>query len=922
MNYAQIQALVTGSFINLPTPEQTVDTHGYDVGGGMSGKRYRMPVLTDWDLIVPGIADGSRGFKRKKRKTKYESGLEQMQHDLVENPHIRKKRALDKAIVSDRKRARRETGSRDDPIDLSGHTMDVSGAPQWDDYDHAVKRENLMKREGGVKRDADDVESKHIGDDSKKYNLSSTIDHLGQVLPPLDISMPDLEPTMPPLEIDMPSPTGTVERELVHEVPEPQMPVPVPQELDIDMPALEPTMPSLEVDMPPETIGTVPEPQMPGDKGAPIDLTQDAPMQGPAREDIDMPDLEPTMPPLEVDMPPETIGTIPEPQMPGDKDAPIDLTQDEPMQVPVPQPGIKRTDDDVIAPADVPARIQDTSPPPTMPTMPALQPVVASTIGTVPGPQYNIPSPTAASRLSTLAATNRAATNNARWASYRARYNLGGPGGTTVPIAPTGTTGPAGMPALQPVVATAPTGTTGPAGMPALQPVVASTIGTAPGPQYNIPSPTAASRLATLAATNRAAADNARWARYNLVGPGPGTTAPTATAAPTVTIAPPAMRRKSTRWHRRRDMARLALKLGRWPTAADLAKHLPTLGLPLPASPMKPGSPMVGIVSPKKPIVIPPPPPPPPGPYDSDEKMPDRKIKLTDFKPHGDPPPGGPSGPYDGDEKMPDLTQLPAFKFVATAPGGEPPPGPPVGAIVDDDDDGKKRSSLFDNEDPKRQQLDEDETIDDWKTLFDPIPYMPAPKKDDPDPKPTPDPEPEPSDPDPKPKKRRRRRRGDVNIRFAGGPSGAGQGQQSAVNPVSQVHPSQQVSVSAPRGGGGGGGPGPVAGLTALMKRIDDLLKEKAEAKTKTKRKKALSVAKKTYTKYRKQQIANLKASHKDFKKKELAKIRKMPLKQRAALRKQLKERLKKQSDSLKSSLPSKIDESSLRQLSKTTRKV
>jgi len=139
---------------------------------------------------------------------------------------------------------------------------------------------------------------------------------------------------------------------------------------------------------------------------------------------------------------------------------------------------------------------------------------------------------------------------------------------------------------------------------------------------------------------------------------------------------------------------------------------------------------------------------------------------------------------------------------------------------------------------------------------------------------------------------------------------------QAAVNPVSQVHPSQQVSVSAPRGSSSGAMPAP--GLQALLKKIDDLLKDKAKATTKAKGKKSMTTAKKTYKLYRKKQMSDMKAKHKAYKKAELAKIRKMPMKQRAQLRKQLKDRLKTHEAALKQKLPTKVDESTLRGLIKT----
>jgi len=69
----------------------------------------------------------------------------------------------------------------------------------------------------------------------------------------------------------------------------------------------------------------------------------------------------------------------------------------------------------------------------------------------------------------------------------------------------------------------------------------------------------------------------------------------------------------------------------------------------------------------------------------------------------------------------------------------------------------------------------------------------------------------------------------------------------------------------------------------------------------------AYTAAKKEYRTYRKNQIATMNKQNKEIKKRELAKIRRMPAGVRAKMRKQLAEKLKERSDNIKKRLPSKI---------------
>ena len=134
-------------------------------------------------------------------------------------------------------------------------------------------------------------------------------------------------------------------------------------------------------------------------------------------------------------------------------------------------------------------------------------------------------------------------------------------------------------------------------------------------------------------------------------------------------------------------------------------------------------------------------------------------------------------------------------------------------------------------------------------------------------PKPAPKPAPTPPEP-PKAKKAKpaspKRRK---QVRFE--PS-RGRGTDMKVAPTQQVTvtPTQQSSA---------------AGMGNLSAKIDELLRRSKESKRKGKAKSALSGAKKQYREYRKKALANVKNENKDIKKREAAKINKLPKAQRAA---------------------------------------
>ena len=104
MNLLKLQALLSGSFINATQQPATTSVQGFpvpgqeplDYGGGFSSARVRKrPSHTSVRYIHPGFSDGTRAFKRHKKKSKYEKELEKRQHDLDVDPHIERKRRLD-----------------------------------------------------------------------------------------------------------------------------------------------------------------------------------------------------------------------------------------------------------------------------------------------------------------------------------------------------------------------------------------------------------------------------------------------------------------------------------------------------------------------------------------------------------------------------------------------------------------------------------------------------------------------------------------------------------------------------------------------------------------------------------------------------------------------------------------------------------
>ena len=92
-----------------------------------------------------------------------------------------------------------------------------------------------------------------------------------------------------------------------------------------------------------------------------------------------------------------------------------------------------------------------------------------------------------------------------------------------------------------------------------------------------------------------------------------------------------------------------------------------------------------------------------------------------------------------------------------------------------------------------------------------------------------------------------------------------------------------------------------------LIKKINELLKAQKDSKRKKEGNKAYNAAKKEYRNYRKRQIAVMNKQNKDIKKRELAKIRRMPTAVRGKMRKQLAEKLKQRADNIKKRLPTKI---------------
>jgi hypothetical protein len=116
-----------------------------------------------------------------------------------------------------------------------------------------------------------------------------------------------------------------------------------------------------------------------------------------------------------------------------------------------------------------------------------------------------------------------------------------------------------------------------------------------------------------------------------------------------------------------------------------------------------------------------------------------------------------------------------------------------------------------------------------------------------------------------------------------------------------KVAPTQQVSVNPTSSVGGQGG------MSAILKKLDDLMDKQKQAKKKTQQKKAFASVKKAYKDARKQKLAEMKKQHKEIKKRELAKIKKLPAAHRPKMRAELKRKLKERADQIKKSYPTKV---------------
>ena len=123
----------------------------------------------------------------------------------------------------------------------------------------------------------------------------------------------------------------------------------------------------------------------------------------------------------------------------------------------------------------------------------------------------------------------------------------------------------------------------------------------------------------------------------------------------------------------------------------------------------------------------------------------------------------------------------------------------------------------------------------------------------------------------------------------------AGSGRQDM-----KVAPTQQVTVNPTLQAGG-------SGLGGLAAKIEEMLRNQRGAKARKAQKSALSGAKKQYSQYRKKAMSNLKDDNKAIKKRESAKIKRLPVKERAAARKKLAQMLKERVARLKKKLPGRV---------------
>ena len=94
MNLQQLNRILTGSFIKIE-PQQTESVQGYRLSSDEGGTiKRRHPDLRE-RYIIPGLSDGRRWTKRKKKRTTYKNEYERKLHDLMVDRHVGKKRMLD-----------------------------------------------------------------------------------------------------------------------------------------------------------------------------------------------------------------------------------------------------------------------------------------------------------------------------------------------------------------------------------------------------------------------------------------------------------------------------------------------------------------------------------------------------------------------------------------------------------------------------------------------------------------------------------------------------------------------------------------------------------------------------------------------------------------------------------------------------------
>jgi len=195
----------------------------------------------------------------------------------------------------------------------------------------------------------------------------------------------------------------------------------------------------------------------------------------------------------------------------------------------------------------------------------------------------------------------------------------------------------------------------------------------------------------------------------------------------------------------------------------------------------------------------------------------------------------------------------------------------------------------------------------DKPTLPAPVPLRPRPPKVEPEEKKEEKlemPKLEPGTPSPKKPKREPKREPKPEPKPE--PSSRGRAERSSgatVKGETRVNPTQQVTVAPRLVTGGGGG----AGIGMLASKIEELLRKQKTSKARTKQSKAFSGAKKQYRSYRKQVVARVKAQNSEIKKREMDRIKKLPVKARKQAKAQLRAKLKARLSLLTSKLPTKV---------------